>query len=205
MKTPAQVAEKLEQTFTTIAAERMRDIPILNRRLSVEVVGMREWNEYWFCVLLTPWFMNLMLLPREDCATDWDKEQVGSKHMHIFPAGKFEFIVGHESAIGRYLMCSMFSPVLEFSDQETAVTTADTVVDEMFKTSDPADIDERDVEMQKIWEGRATDDPVGAEHEDEGPDTQPQLKSDAQAARPRGVSRREILGGTRRSNERQSS
>jgi [NiFe] hydrogenase assembly HybE family chaperone len=37
-----------------------------------------------------------------------------------FPAGRFDFLVGEEAGLGRYQMCSLFSPVLEFEDQEAA-------------------------------------------------------------------------------------
>ena len=37
---------------------------MLNPALSVEAVGFRPWDEHWLGVLVTPWFMNLWLMPR---------------------------------------------------------------------------------------------------------------------------------------------
>jgi [NiFe] hydrogenase assembly HybE family chaperone len=68
-----------------------------------------------------------------------------------FPAGRFEFIHAFEDELGPYRMCSLFSPVLEFADQESAEATAQAVLAELFSTS--ADDDE-DRDMVDIWEGR---------------------------------------------------
>ena len=48
---------------TRIQRERMADIPLLNPALEVQAVGFSVWEAYCLGVLITPWFMNLMLLP----------------------------------------------------------------------------------------------------------------------------------------------
>ena len=45
----------------------MAGVPMLNPALRVQAVGFRHWQSHWLGVLVTPWFMNLMLLPRIDC------------------------------------------------------------------------------------------------------------------------------------------
>ena len=88
-------------------------------------IGLRRLADEWLCILVTPWFMNVMLLP---ASTDDGAEPkaatpgaVGSKALVAFPAGRFETIRGYEAGIGHYRMCSLFSPMHEFADHENAV------------------------------------------------------------------------------------
>ena len=37
---------------------------MVNPALAVEAVGFRPWGEHWLGILITPWFMNLVLMPR---------------------------------------------------------------------------------------------------------------------------------------------
>jgi len=123
----------LEAVFRHIQAERMRDVPLLNPALEVAAVGFRDWEDYRLGVLVTPWFMSLVLLPgRED---EWRGLQVGEKRVYAFPSGAYEFLLGEQADIGRYLSCSLYSPVLEFEDQAAAVATAEAVMRELFSAA----------------------------------------------------------------------
>jgi [NiFe] hydrogenase assembly HybE family chaperone len=123
---PGHRVAGLEAVFTRIQRERMVDVPILNPALRVQAVGFRLRETDCLGVLITPWFMNLMLLPLAGDA--WDGLPPGSKIDQAFPSGSYEFILGEEEGIGRYLMCSLFSPVFEFENQEAAVATAEGVL-----------------------------------------------------------------------------
>jgi [NiFe] hydrogenase assembly HybE family chaperone len=122
------MVERLETAFRAVEACRMADVPILNRSLRCEAVGMRRWQEDWCCVLVTPWFMNLMLLPSVDGGEAWP---VGQTVRRGLPAGTFTFIAGEEAGVGSYLACSLFSPMFEFPDQQTAVATAEAALAEI--------------------------------------------------------------------------
>ncbi len=113
-----------------IERERMADVPILNASLEVEAVGFREWEGQCLGVLITPWFMNLMLLPL-DADEPTDVQHSGDTSTVSFPAAEFEFIYGEESGIGGYRMCSLFSPVFEFEDHAAAVATAESVLEQL--------------------------------------------------------------------------
>jgi [NiFe] hydrogenase assembly HybE family chaperone len=128
-------ARALEQAFRRIETERMRDVPILNPAVAVRALGFRRSSEGWLGVLLTPWCMNLMLLPAE--GTAWRSLPPGEKRSVAFPGGEFEFIAGHEAAIGEFHSCSLFSPVFEFSDQDAACETARAALEALF-TAEPA-------------------------------------------------------------------
>ncbi|KAB2865210.1 MAG: [NiFe]-hydrogenase assembly chaperone HybE, partial [Bauldia sp.] len=112
----AALARRLEAVFRRIERERMADVPILNPALKVEVVGMRPWAGDWLCVLVTPWSMNLMLLPGDSGEGGWRAQAVGSSTRLAFPAGGFDFIVGAEPGIGCFAMCSLFSPMDGFGE-----------------------------------------------------------------------------------------
>lgn len=112
------IADKLVSVFEAIRSERMEGVPILNPHLTVEAVDFREWRGHWLGVLVTPWFMNLMLLPGRDGAFDHLLE--GGAVGYDLPAGTVEFLVGREDQLGIYLSRSLFSPMSDFGDQDTA-------------------------------------------------------------------------------------
>ena len=111
-----QVASVLETTFSLVQ-QRMDGLPFLNPRLQVRALGFQPWQQYWLGVLVTPWFMNFMLLPREEGAS---VPRFGEAQSVSFPCGTFSFIGGHEGGIGNYMSCSLFSPVQELESQHLA-------------------------------------------------------------------------------------
>ncbi|WP_298608269.1 [NiFe]-hydrogenase assembly chaperone HybE [uncultured Thiothrix sp.] len=148
---------RLEHTFQAIERERMQDLPILNPNLQVKALGFKRWQTYRLGILLTPWFMNVLLLPE---IQDW---QVGSKHMIALPSGEYEFIVGYEPEFGFYLSCSLFSPVLEFENQAAAEATAEIALlhllkqetaPEPAKTEKPKGINPEPLTRRALLQGR---------------------------------------------------
>jgi [NiFe] hydrogenase assembly HybE family chaperone len=134
MAEPAEIAARLEALYREVEQTRMQGVPILNSRLRVEAVGMRPWQEMWLCALVTPWFINFMLLPKGDAvAAEWGKLKISSSQQQIFPSGPLGFIVAEAQAMGRYQMCSLFSPVLEFEDQAAAKMAAEAVMTALFE------------------------------------------------------------------------
>jgi [NiFe] hydrogenase assembly HybE family chaperone len=132
-KNMQEIKQTLETVYRHIEQKRMRDVPVCNPSLRVEAVGFREWRDFYLGVMITPWFMNLMLLPvRHD--EDGDLQE-GSKQVHVFPSGHYEFINGKEEGVGSFQVCSLFSPMQEFKDQQSAVDTANIVLDELMETS----------------------------------------------------------------------
>ncbi len=100
----------------------MEGLPIVNAALAVEAVDFAPWQGHWLGVLVTPWFMSLVLAPRDVAA--WQPLAGGAKRPYRFPAGIYDFIGGTDAIPGDYQMCSLFSPVLQFDDQETARAVA---------------------------------------------------------------------------------
>lgn len=135
--TPELVQARIEAAFGTIARERMAGVPILNPALDVAAIGTRAWNGHWLAILVTPWCMNVLLLPQSSDPAAWKGPGPGDTLRQALPGGSFAFIVGEEPALGRFLMCSLFSPMQEFADQAAAVATAEAVMVEIM-TPPPA-------------------------------------------------------------------
>ncbi len=129
----AAAVTRLVEAFRMIHATRMRDLPFLNPALTVEGVGFRHWQDRLLGILITPWFMNLMLLPTDAAACAMPGE--GEKQTWTFPAGRFDFVSGVEEGIGWYQSCSLFSPMACFADQESARATAVAALEALFRPS----------------------------------------------------------------------
>ena len=126
-------ADQVEAVFRRIAATRMEGVPILNPALLVEAAAVEAWGDGAILALVTPWFINVMLLPAAEDRSQWEDMSVGQSTVHELPGGRFSFIAGREEGIGPYRMCSLFSPVLEFADHEAACATARAALAEMLR------------------------------------------------------------------------
>ena len=152
---PADIIERktkqLKDAFNTIYKERMHDVPVINNKIEVAVIGFQQWQKSYLCIMITPWFMNLMLLPGED--ENWDELRETTSTRHTFPSGNYQFLVGFEADIGKYQMCSLFSPMFEFADNDAAVDTAEVAIKELMNNEniEHSDIDSRQIEA--IWDG----------------------------------------------------
>ena len=149
--TLADLAERLQSLYARIERERMADMPILNPAIGIHAIGFQRWQQGYLGVMVTPWFMNLMLLPGDD--ENWDELPVLSQSTHVFPSGRYQFTVGQEDELGKYQMCSLFSPMFEFADDAAAVETARAVIGALMaeENRDAGDISMN--EMASIWRG----------------------------------------------------
>jgi len=141
----------LEATFNHICLHRMQDVPILNHSIKVRCIGFQQWQNSYLCIMITPWFMNLMLLPGE--AENWHDKTETAACRHTFPSGQYEFLVGYEPDIGKYQMCSLFSPMFEFSDNDAAVQTAEAAIKELMNTDNIEHSDIDSEQLEAIWNG----------------------------------------------------
>lgn len=108
------------------AAERMADLPVYNPKLEVDFIGYQPLNSYRMGVLITPWCMNLLLLP--DNKDQWSADEIGETQIIELPSGRYDFIRHWDPSLGGYLSCSLFSPMAEFEDQPAAVAVAEEVI-----------------------------------------------------------------------------
>ena len=141
-------AARLQAIFENIAVTRMAGLPILNPALRVEAVGFREWEGRWVGVLVTPWTISLVLLPGSDAPLE--SLLLDEKRVWHFPSGAYEFMGLHEPVLGACQICSLISPVAEFSTHEEAAAVAREIVVALFRDAreDPA----RDEELGDMIE-----------------------------------------------------
>ena len=109
--------ERLVDYFQAVFEERFRDLPIINPALRVEAVGFRGLAEHEFGALITPWFINLVLLPGTE---RWADRPQGDICTVELPGGKVDFTVSHDEVMGTMLSAAMFGTVTEFPDQAVA-------------------------------------------------------------------------------------
>ena len=120
----AQRAATLTSVFRTIEDTRMDGMPFLHPELQVEAVDFEAVEDGAFGVLITPWFMNLMWLPFDDAAA----VLAGATRVRELGGERLEFIGAREDSFGAYEMCSLFSPMSAFADQDAARKTAGEVL-----------------------------------------------------------------------------
>ena len=188
------IADRVEACFSEIERTRMDGVPILNKELRVRTVGMQDWAGGALCVLVTPWFMNLMLFSSPDVEAQ-ESARVGDKRSFAFPAGQFEFIRGSEESLGGYWMCSLFSPVFEFADHETAELAAAAALHELMNSEEQ--VSEQEAEMEMIWRGEKPQ-PEATVGGEEAPE---ESAPEPEAPIAKEVSRRNLLRGNFRESE----
>ena len=188
--------EKLEKTFRNIQITRMEGVPVINEKLIVKALRFQDWNNHKLGILITPWFMNLILIPNGD--TD-STPKTGTIHQHGFPSGSYDFVAGFEEEIGHYLSCSLFSPMFEFENQEAAELTA---IEALKAIMNEANMDTSSQnpanEIEQMWNGEIptpekTHDFDGSIIEPEIEKTAPRKKLSERLKEP--TSRRDFLRG----------
>lgn len=122
--------DRLVATFIRIGAERMRDLPLYNPGLEVEAIGFRRYQDWLAGILVTPWFMNFVLLPREPARLA--SHTVGARHAVSLPRGEQSLIIGEIEEFGRYAAASLHSPMGQFPDQGAARMAAWAAVETYF-------------------------------------------------------------------------
>jgi [NiFe] hydrogenase assembly HybE family chaperone len=120
------IVNRLVAGYRHVERERMHGLPICNDNLQVEAVGFRPHDKCLCGVLVTPWFMNLVLLPAE--GEQWSAATFGDKVIWQFNAGEYEFTPAVLEGVGTHLSTPLFSTVQDFPDQDTARRVAEEVL-----------------------------------------------------------------------------
>ena len=112
-----QRVEALEQHYRRIWREKMRGLPFVNEKLGVESVAFRPLGPDLAGILISPWFINLVILPGDDSLAalhqgDAMERSSGAEHIG--------FTVDCAPAVGRFLSAVLFRSVEDFPDQATA-------------------------------------------------------------------------------------
>lgn len=130
---------RLIADFREIWHAKMRDVPMVNKLLSVEAVAFQLLDGRPLGVLISPWFMNLVLLPAE--GEDWSHLVAGQKELIDFPSGAYEFLHNTREQTGGYKACSLFSMMGDFKTQMQAKDVAQAVMVALFDEENRAETD----------------------------------------------------------------
>lgn len=112
---------QVEATFRRIHAERMAGLPLLNPALEVAAVGFTRHGTDWRGALVTPWCIDLLLLP---ATPDWTVPGPHERVFRQYASGNFACLPNHEEGLGDYLICALIHDMKQFVDQDTAKMTA---------------------------------------------------------------------------------
>ena len=118
---------ELERAYLAVD-QRMRELPVYNGRLGIQVTGMRRCAEGLLCVVATPWSMNLVLQ-----AGDGSARREGTSREITFPSGRYPFTAGYLDGVGAIESCSLFSPMDAFDDPEVVGQVAEEVIRGLFE------------------------------------------------------------------------
>jgi [NiFe] hydrogenase assembly HybE family chaperone len=127
----------LARRFRNIHEQRMLGLPFINANLAVETVGFREFQDFEIGVLITPWFMNLVLLPASDMSRDIEQ---GHAVNACFPSGDIEFTAAQDEELGLYFSAVLFSTVADIPDQATARDLASEVMNGLFESKNDSKV-----------------------------------------------------------------
>ncbi len=107
--------QTIEEHFAKLLNTHMAKSLMLNSALRVEAVGFCEWEDNHLCVVITPWFMSLFLVPTKDNAPD-----NGSIRNHLFKSGSYAFTAAKDELIGNYETCTLFTSMSNFTSHSQA-------------------------------------------------------------------------------------
>jgi len=118
--------DALVARFAEIGEAQMKDLPIYNHALTVEAVGFR-----YVGALVTPWFINLIALPR---AYRPEAEDDDSQYTVMLPCGPTTFLRAVDDAVGVYYSRAALSALFHISNQDEA---RDEALEELAKVMSP--------------------------------------------------------------------
>jgi len=112
----------LVASFKRIARDSMCGLPFYNDVLAVEAVGFERFGDGWLGVLMTPWFMNLMLV--SDQPIPYAEAANGKKRTVELPSGPVTFLCGGTEDVGMFDAHSIASPMDVYKSQDQAQAAA---------------------------------------------------------------------------------
>jgi [NiFe] hydrogenase assembly HybE family chaperone len=124
------IGAQLAEIYRRIWTVSMRDVPICNAALEVEAVGFRAYGRAAVGIVLTPWFMNLVIV---DSVRESNLPAgIGAMTSVALPAGEVECVGAWLDGFGLLRACSLFSPMFDFAEMAVARTVAEEAMKALF-------------------------------------------------------------------------
>lgn len=125
----------LEERFRAIGEANMKGLPIYNDRVAVEALGFQPLGEDLIGMLITPWFINALLLP--GAPRPWEPNRIGDKRTVSLPGGDLAFTIAGDEEVGFYESYSIRSPLQGVAGQEAARFLAEAALARMLTPPKP--------------------------------------------------------------------
>lgn len=127
----------LEGMYRRIWETSMRDMPFVNHALSIAAIGFRRYEGDWVGAVVSPWFLNLFILPGGGSL--WSDRASGDRVKIPLPVGTLEFIADYDpdGDIPAYQYCPLFVSVSQFTSHESAMTAAEEALEVLFSVPEP--------------------------------------------------------------------
>lgn len=120
----------LEAHYRHVWQTRMHDLPFVNAALAVEAVGFARYEGDWLGVVITPWFLNLLLV--SGGGQLWGDIPAGERRYLNLPCGTMQFIADDDPDIGPYQYCPLIAPVTNLADMAQARLVAADAIKTVF-------------------------------------------------------------------------
>ena len=105
--------------------ERTEPVPV-NPRLNCASIGFTRCKGDWLGVVITPWFMDLVLLPGGGIL--WGDIPAGQRRYIELAQGAVAFTAAEEPCLGAYQHAPLVSTVASLPDMAAAITLANQVM-----------------------------------------------------------------------------
>lgn len=112
----------LEAHYRHVWQTRMHDMPFVNAALGVEALGFARHEGDWLGVVITPWFLNLVLV--YGGGQLWGDIPAGERRYLNLPCGTMQFLADDDPDIGPYQYCPLIAPVTNLADMAQARVVA---------------------------------------------------------------------------------
>ena len=105
-------ASDFEAEFQLIFNNHMKGLPICHNGLQVRAIGFQNFKKHWIGTMVTPW--SILVVLAQGNKSNWPAIQVGK----ILSA--FSFLGMASDRLGKFLACSLMSPVDPLFNQRSA-------------------------------------------------------------------------------------
>ena len=111
-------ASDFEAEFQLIFNNHMKGLPICHNGLQVRAIGFQNFKKHWIGAMVTPW--SILVVLAQGNKSNWPEIQVGKILSITLPAGAFSLLGMASDRLGKFLACSLMSPVDPLFNQRSA-------------------------------------------------------------------------------------
>jgi [NiFe] hydrogenase assembly HybE family chaperone len=139
----------LKAHYQYVWETRMHDLPFVNANLQVDAIGFMRHEGDWIGVVITPWFLNLLLI--SGGGKLWGDIPAGERRYLALPCGALQFIADDDPDIGPYQYCPLIAPVSNLPDMSAARQAAVDAMKSVFTPlAEPPAVDEISTEKPPV-------------------------------------------------------